>query len=199
MPKRSFREKVARNLDRISLFGIWLLFMIFFISIIGSSYVPSEVLWSSIQSFFVLSSSVILFSFTLLFLYVSNRVISDINNLSATSKYVMLRPYPFCIKNLIVSFVLLIVLPISWALLSQTFNIIPTFLANRLSVVVSLFPSVLFAYAGFLQLIFLDVKSWNKRIEMELSFSVIQNFETVAFERTNRYHRTQLGEVWSHC
>jgi hypothetical protein len=198
-PKRSFREKVARNLDRISLFGIWFLFMIFFISIIGSSYAPSEAVWKAVQSFFVLFSSVILFSFTVLFLYVSSKVISNINDLSVTSKYVMLRTYPFCIKNLVFSFVFLVVLSTSWSLLSQTFNIVPAFLANRLELVVSLFPSLLLAYAGFLQLIFLDVKSWNRRIEMELSFSVIQDFKTVALERTNRYYRTQFGEVWGHC
>lgn len=198
MPKKSFRERVASNLDRVSFLGIWLLFMIFLFSVIGIYLTESITIGNSIQVFFLLFCySLMIFSLIFSY-YIESRIISKVGELSASSKYCLLTVYPLYLKTLVFSLLFLIIFLISWQAVG-TYSLIALALYKKLNVVVSFFPIFFFIYAGFQQIAFMSVKLWNRRVEIEISFNVIQDFENIAFERTSKYQKVHTGQVWSQC
>ncbi len=191
--RKPLNETIARNLDRITFFGVWLLSVAFFFSAYAIYAYPINA--ENIRSTYGIFALIVVFSYMGLFVYNAHRVIPKLKSLSGSAKYNVLKTYSMHRNFFLFSVVLLFGWGIAWSAVVQS-GIIQN---ETLTTFGAIFPSLLFAFAMLELLSYVDIDSWNRSTQADLSLLAIQEYETIAFENSSKRRKVYSGEVWSYC
>jgi hypothetical protein len=198
-PKQSFREVVASSLDRILFLHLFLYFVFFFISLIPL-FPEFQGSISTMTKFFGIYSGVsVLIALVFFGFYVEPKIISKIDSLSSLAKYGVLNARSLYPKFGWTCIIIAIVSSFSWSI-AYASKIVPVSFFQSTQILFGFFTNFLLAF-GFLNFMFITFMNANK--EVELSFSVITDYESIANENNKvLYQNRQVvlpSAVWSLC
>ncbi len=175
-----FAEKIARNLDRISFFVPWALFLAFFVSLLIFLETPSEKVMIWTNSAFILLSGILTISYLVFFgVYVEPKILTKTEKLSTFSRFIILRVHNSQAIIGVFLVVIGILVSVCWSLITRIFYILPVTFEFQLSRFFGAFSYSLIGLGLLFMIFYVSLKTSK---EIELSFSAIADYENIAQE-----------------
>lgn len=196
--RKSASEFAALYMDRINFLLVWLFWFLVFLSMAALYFSNSTTDIKLVQTIFGWTTGILVFSCMGFNFFVVCRVIPRIRNLSNAAKYNALRIYPIYRNLLLIATIFLFAYASSIQILANAFPSFFLFTAKYVQIL-NLFPTIILLFASLQQMCFVDMDSWNRNTQLQLSFDILTDCDSVASQNTSKHRKMYPSEAWSYC